>query len=152
MGAVWVAPDDSTFFGGLTRYAGALDSCKPVKSLIAWMDPKGQQPEILHTWGEKLLIRDVNDRQALAALIKSLPELTLSEDEFNTITMPLCLIAGGLDPLLNKAEALAGPSEVSRYEVIDSADHISTALHKQTRNVLLDFLLENTDPHSARPG
>jgi hypothetical protein len=116
------------------------------------MDPKGQQPEILHTWGEKLLIRDVNDRQALAALIKSLPELTLSEDEFNTITMPLCLIAGGLDPLLNKAEALAGPSEVSRYEVIDSADHISTALHKQTRNVLLDFLLENTDPHSARPG
>jgi pimeloyl-ACP methyl ester carboxylesterase len=90
-----------------------------------------------------------NDPYALAAMVGSLPELTVSEAELHAIRGPVLAIVGQHDPFRTSAAALCGRLDDYRMVVVDDADHVRLASKDKTIASLLQFL---DDPEHMTDG
>jgi pimeloyl-ACP methyl ester carboxylesterase len=140
IGAGYEPPDNSEFLEALPRLASDLRAGKGIRPLSAHMGAGHLEPGLLHSWLVKLLTRHLVDREALADLVLSLPELAVAEAEVRPIAIPVCAIVGSSDPFRHSAERLIGRVPDCRVTVVPGADHIGLILRKPARAALEDFL------------
>ena len=140
IGAGWEPPENSAFMHALDEFADALEAGRAIGPLIARLGPGHPSPGLLHTALNKVMTGFFSDKQAMAALNRSLPVLTLTEQEIRSVSVPVCAIVGSQDPLKSSAEAMQGYVSDFTLVVVPGAGHITTAARPQTRETLEKFL------------
>jgi pimeloyl-ACP methyl ester carboxylesterase len=86
----------------------------------------------------------INDNKAIAALLRSVPELAVSEEFLRANTIPALAIVGERDPLRIFAENMAAVTANMQLIITPEADHMSTLRKPLTVAAIRAFLKENT--------
>lgn len=140
IGAGWERRENSAFLHALDDFADALKAGRAIGPLIARLGPGHPPVGLAHTVVNRIMTGFFSDKQALADLIRSLPALTLSEQDLRSLAMPVCAIIGTRDPLRSSAEALQGRVPDFTLVLLAGAGHITAAGRSETRRVLVNFL------------
>ncbi len=98
------------------------------------------------------VFRHLNDDEAIAAVIASLPALEVREAALRENTVPALSVAGGIDPLKRGVEAMTGIMAHHAVLVIPGGNHYSTLKKKAFRQGLRDFLARTGEPGGAPTG
>lgn len=144
LGAGWERPDNPMFLSRLAQLADALQAGEAIGPLCAQLGAERPKPGWLHTWAVRLMTGYFNDQQALAALVRSLGELALTEVQLRRIPIPIRMIVGSLDPFRISAQAGQGLIPDYTLVVIDGADHLGASLRRETIQALGSFLRQRT--------
>lgn len=94
-----------------------------------------------HQLWVKLMTRYMNDQRALIGIIRSVPELVVSEEALRAVSLPLCSIAGSRDPLMESARAMCSVLPEFAVIAIPGADHIQAPARPELHAALSRFLL-----------
>ncbi len=86
-----------------------------------------------------------NERLALAAVMRGMHTLAVTQEELQQNTVPVLTIIGGSDGLLASAEALAAHMANHEMSVLDSKDHVTTPDCGEFMDELVPFLKKHTD-------
>jgi pimeloyl-ACP methyl ester carboxylesterase len=150
LGAGWEAPGNPALVGILDRLAADLEAGRGIGPLNLYLEGDWPTPGRLQDLSLRLMTSWLNDGEALAGLVRSLPEIVLDETELRRITVPVCGIVGSRDAFRPGAEALTG--RLARYELttIEGADHLTALLYQRTRRALRDFLLSEVRGDAAK--
>ena len=140
LAAGWEPPDNSAFRSSLKELANELRSGRAIGPLGVHLSADRPQPSFLHVMAVKVMTGYFNDRHAMAALVESLPELALSEQELRQLRVPICSIVGSRDPMRLSAEALAARAPGVAFTLVEEADHISTIAREETLEALRSCL------------
>ncbi|MGD8643658.1 MAG: alpha/beta hydrolase [Chromatiales bacterium] len=141
IGAGWEAPDGGLFLSAIPRLQETLVRGGSIGPLSEFLEGAREPPSLLHAWSVHLMTGYFNDPHALAALIGSLPELTVPESELRMIPGPVLAIVGERDPFRLSAAALCGRVQDYRMMVVEGADHVRLAWEATTTESLLQFLI-----------
>ena len=133
LGAGWEPPGNSELLDQLSAGRG-------VGPLIGNLGAQRQKPSLAHQLWVKLMTRYFNDQRALIGVIRSAPELALTEDELSAIRIPVCSIVGSRDPLLVAVEAMRGRVHDHTVTVVSGADHLAAPMRAELHGSLHDFL------------
>jgi pimeloyl-ACP methyl ester carboxylesterase len=139
LGAGWQRIDNEVFAAALKQVDDALISGRPIGLVTGAIDHE-EAPGIFIGLLYKIMTEYLNDKHALISVVRTIPELTLSEEELRGINVPICSIVGSRDPLRIGAEEMVGRVPDHTLVVIDKADHITTLLHSETLDALREFL------------
>jgi pimeloyl-ACP methyl ester carboxylesterase len=142
VGAGYEPSDNSDFLSALPRLASDLRAGKGIWPPSAYMGAGHPEPGPVHAWLIKLLTRYFVDREALADLVMSLPELAVPDTEVRRIAVPVCAIVGSRDPFRHSAERLIERVSGGRVVVVPRADHVNLLIRRKTIEALVRFLLE----------
>ncbi len=146
-GAGWSREGDSRM-EFLKELAESLEAGKGITPLILRLVPEGQpkpSEEELQTMNQ--LVMALNDPLALAAVIRGMKGLTVTEQELRANKVPTLALIGALDPLkagVDEMQKVMGKLDVV---VIDDADHMSAFRSPVFVESLKAFLAE----HSREP-
>lgn len=140
LGSGWENPDTSVIFKALPELESSLRAGRGVGPIAAKLGGKRHKPTAMHTFWVKLLTSKFNDQDALAAAVHQLPEFLISKEQVRGMHVPVCIIAGDIDPLKAGADALHGLAPDNTYVVIKDADHIHAPMRKELHQALLKFL------------
>lgn len=143
LGAGWERPDNSAFLDALVQLADTLESGHGIEPLGGYLDADREKPGRLHTWGVLFMTRYFNDHLALAAMLKTLPDLGLTEEQVRRIPIPVCSIVGSRDLFKVSVDAMDGIVADHTVTVIDDADHVQTPLRPEMLDALERFLHEH---------
>lgn len=144
LGSGWEQPDNSVFLAALPGLEGSLRSGKAIGPLMGQLGAEREKPTLLHTIWVKFMTGYLNDGEALASMVATIPELTLSEDELRSISVQVCSIVGERDAMLVGAQAMVGRVPDHTLVIIYNADHIGATARRETAQELKDFLLMHT--------
>jgi pimeloyl-ACP methyl ester carboxylesterase len=140
LGAGWEQPARGAFMDGLARLADEIESTGSVGPISANLGSSRRRPSLRHRIWVRLVTRLLNEPAALAAVIRSTPELGVTEAELAAIELPVCSIVGEHDPLLEGARALRGRVRRLTHLVVPRADHLQAPLRSGLQQGLLQFL------------
>jgi pimeloyl-ACP methyl ester carboxylesterase len=88
-----------------------------------------------------------NDTKALAALVRSWPDLAVSEAELKANRVPTLAIIGAADPLKKAVDELKGRlTNLEKVVVFPGADHLTTFGRPEFLRTLRTFLAEHAAP------
>ena len=128
--------------------AESLEQGKGFGPLIEFLTPAGR-PKL--TDEQIKLVNDrlsaANDTKALAAVIRGLKDLAVSDDQLKANKVPTLALIGEIDPLKTGVDALKGRLANLDIVVIDGADHITAFYRPEFRERLKEFL----DSHRRQP-
>ncbi|HEX72749.1 MAG TPA: hypothetical protein ENN65_05505 [Candidatus Hydrogenedentes bacterium] len=111
----------------------------------------------LHSCGElRILIVDaclrfLNDTQAMAAAVRSLSALEVSEAELRANRVPALSIVGENDPLKGTVDNLAEALANHRVVVLKKANHHTTIRRPRLAKEMLSFFNEHRGCVTAQP-
>lgn len=140
LGAGWEPPDNMAFLASLPQLADELEAGRGIGPLMGNLGEQRRRPGLIHQLWVKLLTRYFNDQRALVALIRSSPELAVSEAELRSIELPVCSIVGSRDPLTISVDAMRGKVANHSICLVDGADHISAPMRAEFQDFLRTFL------------
>jgi len=144
LGAGWEPPRTPNFLEALAGLAQAVKAGQSVDPLQAVFGKDRVHLNLAQIFWNKLTTAYLSDNTALAALLQSLPELRLTQEDLEAIPVPVLGLVGENDPLRDSAQALIGVVPDHQYVVIADSDHVRTPIRNQTREALLDFLRRHT--------
>lgn len=142
LGAGWEHPDESKFVAALDQVADELEAGRAVDPLASQLD-EDRKPGWMHRQWVRLVTRHLNDPLALAALVRSVPALFVTEAELRDLTVPVCSIVGSRDPLRPGAEALEGVVPDLTSIVAEDTDHLSATRSEALQAGLVDFIRQH---------
>ena len=140
LGSGWEPPDNSALLAALPGLADALEAGRGVGPIAGNLGAERRRPGLGHTLWVKLMTRYFNDQRALVGVIRSVPDLAVSEAQLRALDVPLCSIVGSDDPLIESAEAMASVVRGLSVSVIAGADHIGAPARPELHAALRDFL------------
>lgn len=146
-GAGWFKEDDPRQ-AFVDELADSLEAGKGIGPLIRLLTPAGQRKpgdEELKTLNQ--LVEWTNDTKALAAAMRGMRELAVSEDQLRANQVPTLALVGQLDPFKETVDDLVGRMAELKVVVIDGADHITAFFRPEFVENLKAFLAA----HAARP-
>ncbi len=146
LGAGWEPPDNSEFLGALPRLAEQLEAGRGVGPLMGNLGAARKKPGLAHQLWVKLMTRYFNDQRALIGVIRSAPDLAVTEAELGAIRIPVCSIVGDRDPLLVAVDAMRGRVHDHAVTVVAGADHLAAPMRLELQDALRDFLLRRSVP------
>lgn len=149
LGAGWEPPGNSALMAALPRLADSLEAGRGVGPISGNLGEGRLQPGVGHRLWVKLMTRYFNDQRALIGIIRSVPELVVSEEALRDLTVPLCSIVGSRDPLIESARALAAVVGDHASTVIPDADHIQAPGRPELHAALREFL-ESVESTASR--
>ncbi len=88
--------------------------------------------------------RRINDTEALAAVLRALPELEVTEAELRANTVPVLSVAGSRDTLKKGIDAMTGILACHHVIIIKGGDHNSTLAHRAYIRALREFLRQHS--------
>jgi pimeloyl-ACP methyl ester carboxylesterase len=94
----------------------------------------------------------VDDRYAVAAALRSLPALRVSEAQLRANRVPVCSIVGDRDPLKRGVDAMTGVLARHTVVVISGGNHYTTLKKREFLRAIEDFLARHPaagDPFNA---
>jgi pimeloyl-ACP methyl ester carboxylesterase len=153
-GAGWMKVDD-TRMAFMTELADSLDSGKGIGPLIKQLTPAGRpEPtdEQLKTFNQMLLL--TNDPKALAACVRGMGRLNVTEAQLRANKVPTLALIGELDPLKLGVDELAKVMTNLKVEVIEGTDHMTAFRDPKFMDDLQEFLVSHSKlkPAAAAAG
>jgi len=139
-GAGWSRPDDERL-SFLTDLADSLDAGKGIGPLILHLNPADRPKpteEQLAAVNQMLMI--TNDSKALAACIRGMKGLAVSEEQLRANKVPTLAIIGDKDPLKAGVDDMQARMSNLKVEVIEGADHMTTFRSPKFIGGLKEFL------------
>jgi pimeloyl-ACP methyl ester carboxylesterase len=141
-GAGWRSPSES---GGIEGLAESLESGNGIGPLMIALTPAGQpppSPEQIEMVNQMLMT--TNDPLALAAVIRGMGELSVSEDAAKKIAVPMLAVVGEVDPLRAGVDALDRmlPEEAVQVVVLAGKDHMTAIADPALAQSVHDFVVK----------
>jgi pimeloyl-ACP methyl ester carboxylesterase len=121
--------------------AESLEQGKGFGPLIEALTPAGRPKpteEEIKLVNERLTAN--NDIKALAAVIRGMKDLAVSDDKLKANQVPTLALIGEIDPLKKGVDALDGKMANLHVVVIDGADHVTAFIRPEFLKELKDFL------------
>jgi len=143
LGVGWERPDNSEFLAAIPKLADALEAGKGIGPIAGSLGAERKKPGLLHRWWVKLMTTYFNDQLALAAVLRGIPNLALTENDVRQISVPLCSIVGSEDPLKVGVDAMDGLVKDHTVTIVENADHIRTPGRPELLEALTKFLREH---------
>ncbi len=149
-GAGWSKPGDTSRQEVMTALAESLDDGKGIGPLIVALTPadrpkpSDEQIETINT-----LIMAANDQKALAACIRGMAGMTVSEAKLRANKVPTLALIGELDPLKVGVDELQDVMSDLKVEVIEGADHMTAFRSPKFIVDLSGFLAANAKTKAA---
>jgi pimeloyl-ACP methyl ester carboxylesterase len=140
LGSGWERPENSALLEALPKLADALEAGRGVGPIAGNLGEARSKPGLGHRLWVKLMTRYFNDQRALIGVIRSVPDLAVTEVELRRLDVPLCSIVGGNDPLIESAEAMASVVSDHAITVVPDADHIQAPARPELHRALAAFL------------
>jgi pimeloyl-ACP methyl ester carboxylesterase len=142
-GAGWRSPSESG--GGGSELAESLESGNGVGPLMIALTPAGQptpSPEQLKMVNQMLMA--TNDPLALAAVIRGMDGLAVSEDAAKKIAVPILAVVGEIDPLRAGVDRLDEmlPAEEVEVVVLPGKDHMTAIADPALAQSVHDFAVK----------
>jgi pimeloyl-ACP methyl ester carboxylesterase len=139
-GAGWIRPDDSRM-SLMTELADSLDSGKGIGPLINQLTPAGRPKpteEQLNSFNQMLSL--TNDSKALAACVRGMGKLNVTEAQLKANKVPVLALIGELDPLKAGVDELKTVMPDLKVVVIEGTDHMTAFRDPKFIGGLEDFL------------
>lgn len=150
-GAGWRKPDD-TRLAVMDELAASLEAGKGIGPLIILLTPAnkprptGEQIDAINS-----MLMLTNDSKALAACIRGMGGLTVTEAQWRANKVPTLALIGSDDPLKVGVDELAAVMPTLKVDVLEGADHMTTFQRPQFVDDLKAFLAEHSKtPAQAR--
>jgi len=141
-GAGWTSePDKDLAF--LDQLADDLDVGKGFGLLLERLQPVGKRVGKAKVMAVDTAMSTMNDLTALAAALRGMKELRVTEDELRKNTVPTLAIIGERDPLKVFADQLAATMGNIKEVVLSEADHLSTSGNPEFVQALEAFFAEH---------
>lgn len=144
LGAGWIDPQEGDLLGSLEEIARQLRAGRAVSPLSAVL-PNARPPSTLHRMVVALMTRYFNDPLALAAVVESLPQIAISQEEIRRLSFPVCVIVGEADPLHQSAERLCAAVAHWGFTLIQKADHLLALWRRDFHEAFLKYLLSQKE-------
>lgn len=139
-GAGWMKPNDERM-AFMHELADSLDSGKGIGPLINQLTPAGKPkptPEQISTLNQMMLL--TNDPKALAACVRGMAGLTVTEDQLRANKVPTLALIGEIDPLRAGVDEMKEVMPDLQVEVIEGADHMNAFRADKFIDDLREFL------------
>jgi pimeloyl-ACP methyl ester carboxylesterase len=141
-GAGWSAKVDT---GALDAIADSLDAGKGMGPLIERLTPPGRpKPSEEQMRSINQMVASLNDTKALAAVMRSMKGLAITEEQLKDDKVPTLAIVGDADTLKDGVDALKGRLPDLQVVVIKGADHMDAFLKPEFLNALTEFLARHS--------
>lgn len=142
-GAGWTpnADEQLKFFFELAR---DLEEGRGYGLLSDRLTPIGRKVSFMDRFLMTVTLAAINDNKAIAAFLRSVPELHVTEEALRANQLPALTIVGERDPLRFLAEKMASVTPHMQLVITPDADHMSTLRRPTTLDALKAFLKENT--------
>lgn len=142
-GAGWTeegSPVDNT----LTELATSLEQGKGFGPLIRALTPAGRPaPTEEQIAMFNSLLGASNDQKALAAVIRGMGTMTITEAQLRANKIPTLAIIGEIDPLKEGVDSMAKVMANLEVVVIDGADHMQAFGRPEFKAAMKDFLAKH---------
>ncbi len=153
-GAGWTKAHDERL-GFLTALADSLDAGKGVGPLIEQLTPANRpkpSPELIASINQMLML--TNDSKALAACIRGMGGLAVTEEQLRANKVPTLALIGSDDPLKLGVDELQKVMPNLKVDVLEGADHMTTFSKPQFIDDLKEFLSTHSQvkPAAAEAG
>jgi pimeloyl-ACP methyl ester carboxylesterase len=142
-GSGWDPPDNESFFTTMDQFADDLESGKGVNPLAGALGGDRQEPTEAHKKWVNMVTSKLNDKDALAAMIRGLRGLSITKEELMGIDLPVCSIVGSDDVLKASMENMVGLVKNQEVTVIEGADHLQATASPELLETLQAFLQKN---------
>lgn len=144
-GAGW-RPEDDRPDPLMETIADSLEAGTGILPLLEALQPPGQEtppPEQIAMMND--MVMSTNDPEALAAVIRGLDGLAVTEEQLTANQVPTLAVVGSLDPLKAGVDAMDGVMSDLSVVVIDGADHMTALLDprfsQQLAAAIREFLI-----------
>lgn len=142
-GAGWIEIDDK-WRSLLADISSSLEAGKGVMPLLKFLhSTKGAQISDAQLQTINTALRLMNDTQALALVIRQMPDLAVPQSDLKTNTRPVLGVVGEFDPFRESVETLGGLLPDAKVIVMDGGDHITTIRKPELLAVIKQFLDAN---------
>jgi pimeloyl-ACP methyl ester carboxylesterase len=148
-GAGWMKADDQRM-AFMHELADSLDSGKGIGPLVKQLTPAGRpEPteEQLKSFNQMLML--TNDPKALAACVRGMPGLNVTEAQLRANKVPVLALIGDLDPLKAGVDELKQVMPDLKVEVIEGTDHMTAFRDAKFIDDLQDFLAAHSKVKAA---
>jgi pimeloyl-ACP methyl ester carboxylesterase len=134
----------------LTELSASLETGAGITPLMRVLDPTGDLNP-MRAWFVNTTVNATNDSLALAALIRGVPGLSITEAELRAIGVPVLSIVGDIDPLREDVDVMEGM--IAGHEVIfvPNGDHLNTVASPEMIEGLVDFLHKHAPDKAPAP-
>lgn len=151
-GAGWTRPDDGRL-SFMVELADSLDSGKGIGPLIEHLTPANRPKpteEQIKAINQMLLL--TNDAKALAACIRGMKGIAVTEEQLSSSKVPTLCIIGSDDPLKAGVDDLAKVKPDITVKVIENTDHMTAFRSPEFVDDLLPFLNAHAPAKSTAAG
>jgi pimeloyl-ACP methyl ester carboxylesterase len=124
--------------------ATSLEKDKSIGPLLEYLTPPGQsKPSADQIKGINLMMGTFNDLQALAAVVRSWKELTVSDEALKENKIPVTGIVGDQDPLKSSLDDLKGVLTGLQIVTVPGGDHVNTFAKPEFVAAVKQFLAKH---------
>jgi pimeloyl-ACP methyl ester carboxylesterase len=134
----------------LDELAESLDQGKGFGPLLRRLNPPGKEPpteQDIKTVNQ--FLTPMNDVKALAAAIRGMRELQVTDEQLKANKVPTLALVGDLDPLKQGVDALRGQLANLEVVVIKGGDHYNTFARPEFLATLKEFLARHSQGGKA---
>lgn len=143
-GAGWKKPNHDPL-GTLDKLAESLEAGQGITPLLELLTPVGRpKPTQQQLDAINFVIKATNDQKALAACVRGMANLSVTEAELRANKIPTLAIVGANDPLKLTVDDLAQVMPELKVHVIDNTDHITCFFHPKFVDEVKTFLLAHS--------
>jgi pimeloyl-ACP methyl ester carboxylesterase len=146
-GAGWMTEDDKELKAFAEEQSRSLDDGKGFGPLIVGLTPPGKlRPTEEEIQAVNKFLLSINDAKALAAVVRGLKDLAVSEKELRANKVPTLVIVGSLDPLKRTVDPMKAKLPDLEVVEIKDADHITAFTNPLFIKSLKEFLAKHKQP------
>jgi pimeloyl-ACP methyl ester carboxylesterase len=117
------------------NYRALSDRLTPIGKKVSWKN------RLIMSYGLKLM----NDNKAIAAALRSMPELSIKAEALQTNTLPALAVVGERDPLRPFTEQMAATTANMEIVIVPDADHMSLLRREKAVDAIKDHLNKDTE-------
>jgi len=135
----WVKPEkqDTT---PTTALAESLEAGEGFKPLVKNLTPEGEEFNEAEFEVINNMLMNLNDQQALAAVVRSWPEMMVTEEQLRNTEVPTLSIVGAKDPLREGIEDMEGVLPEHQIVLIEERDHMDAHMTGEFVDALVNFI------------
>lgn len=148
LGAGWQDPETErgeAIFTAFSDIANQLERGNSVNPVGTMFGDDSHQTTSWHRLQVRLATRFLGNKKALAAMLRSVRGLSLPRQDVAAIATPMLIVCGERDPNFTSAVNLHNVQTKSTFISLPEKSHPATAMSKELRNALVDFLGKHTD-------
>jgi len=124
----------------LEELVASLEAGTGIGPLLKQLRPGGREPTSVEIAAANAVFRRFNDEAILAKLVRSFPELVVTEEQLRANQVPVLSIVGDQDPLKDGIDAMTGILGNHEVVVIEGADHMNATRRPEFVDGLRAFL------------